>query len=184
MRARPESGRPFRKPGRRRERRRKAWQSLLPARCLRVPGQIVARPSRARRRFESHRRWRRIVRRDRAAARDQAERESEDVKSWLYCASSIRQLGFGFGQGRIANWDEEGAPIRQGRTQNERTGLKTGHYKDGQSPIMMRLQNVCKTHKLEYDPEPAERSVGGAPHGGESAARFDRFESHGMRVRI
>jgi len=44
------------------------------------------------------------------------------VKSWLYCASSIRQLDFGFGQGRIANWDEEGAPIRQGRTQNERTG--------------------------------------------------------------
>jgi len=31
---------------------------------------------------------------------------------------------------------------------------------------MMRLQNVRKTHQLEYDAEPAERSAGGASRGG------------------
>src|SRR5438445_4108981 len=52
------------------------------------------------------------------------------------------------------------------------------------SPIMMRLQNVRETHQLESDAEPAERSAGGAPRGGETVDRSDGFESHRMRIRI
>src|SRR5882672_12021054 len=44
--------------------------------------------------------------------------------------------------------------------------------------------HVCKTHQLEFGAEPAERSPGSAPHGGEAIARSDGFESHGMRFRI
>src|SRR6267378_8127580 len=52
------------------------------------------------------------------------------------------------------------------------------------SPIIMRLLNVRKTHQLEYDAEPAERSAGGASRGGEAIDRSDCFESHGVRIRI
>src|SRR5437879_12249627 len=71
----PESARPYRKQGRRRERRRRARRFLLPAQFLRAPVQIAATPSRARRPFESRRRSRRTVRADQAAARGQAGRE-------------------------------------------------------------------------------------------------------------
>src|SRR6266851_1350070 len=102
-RAMPESARPFRKPGRHRERRRRAWRSLPPARLLRAPAQIAATSSRARGPFESRRRSRRTARRDQAAARAQQGREFETVRSWVCGGSSIRQLVFGFGKGRIAS---------------------------------------------------------------------------------
>src|SRR6266436_699644 len=109
-RAMPESARPFRKPGRHRERRRRAWRSLPPARLLRAPAQIAATSSRARRPFESRRRLRRTARKDLVAARGQAGRESEVVRSWVCGGSIIRKLGFGFGRCQIAGWLEEGAP--------------------------------------------------------------------------
>src|SRR6266436_6500826 len=50
------------------------------------------------------------------------------------------------------------------------------------SPIIMRLQNVCETHQLEYDAEPAERSAGGAPRGGEAVDRSDGVESDSSAI--
>src|SRR5229473_8601157 len=109
-RAMPESARPFRKQRRRRERRRRAGRSLPPERRLHARAQTAARPSRARGPFESRRRLRRTARKDLVAARGQAGRESEVVRSWVCGGSSIRQLGFGFGRCQIAGWLEEGAP--------------------------------------------------------------------------
>src|SRR6266478_3138721 len=109
-RAMPESARPFRKPGRRRERRRRAGRSLPPERRLHARAQTAARPSRARGPFESRRRWRRTARKDLVAARAQQEREFETVRSWVCGGSSIRQLGFGLGGCQIEGWLEEGAP--------------------------------------------------------------------------
>src|SRR6267378_4672347 len=149
-RAWPKSAHPFRKPGRYRERRRRAWRFLLPARLLRAPGQNAATPSRDRRPFESHRRSRHTARTDQAAARVRVGREFEAVRSWLCGAFSIRQVGFGFGQGGIANWLEEGAPTGSGRHHNENksTGLKTRHYKYSQSPIIMRLQKCLQNAQI------------------------------------
>src|SRR6266436_982277 len=109
-RAMPESARPFRKPGRHRERRRRAWRSLPPARLLRAPAQIAATSSRARRPFEYRRRLRRTARKDLVAARGQARREADVVKSCVCGGSSIGQLGCGFELRQIAGWLEEGAP--------------------------------------------------------------------------
>src|SRR6266481_5850353 len=100
-RAMPESARPFRKQDRHRERRRRVWRFLLRARLLRAPGQIAARPSRARRPFESHRRSRRIARTDRAAERGRAGREFEALRSLLCGTLSIRQLGLGSGRAAV-----------------------------------------------------------------------------------
>src|SRR6267378_6349591 len=149
-RAGPKSVHPFRKRGRHRERRRRAWRFLLPARLLRAPGQNAATPSRARRPFESRRQSRRTARKDQAAGRARAGREFEAVRSWLCGAISIRQVGFGFGQGGIANWVEEGAPTGSGRHYNENksTGLKTRHYKCSQSPIIMRLQKCLQNAQI------------------------------------
>src|SRR5713101_8880357 len=52
------------------------------------------------------------------------------------------------------------------------------------SPIMMRLQNVRKTHQLGYNAKSAERSAGGAPRCRETVDRTDDVESHGVRIRI
>src|SRR6202030_3823240 len=100
----PELVRPFRKRDRHRGRRRRVWRFLLPARLLRGPAQIAATISRARRPFESRRRSRWIARTDRAAGRWRAGREFEALRSLLCGTPSIRQLGFGLGEGRIARW--------------------------------------------------------------------------------
>src|SRR6266851_4977552 len=97
------SARPFRKQRPRRERRLRAGRSLPPAPFLHARAQTDAKPSRARGPFESRRRSRRTARRDQAAARAQQGREFETVRSWVCGGSSIRQLGFGFGKGRIAS---------------------------------------------------------------------------------
>src|SRR5260370_41405839 len=111
-------------------------------------------------------------------------RELEDVRSWLGCAFSIRQLSFGFGarRDRELAWGGAPGPVGAPLQENERTGLKTRPYKHGPSPIMMWLQNVRKTHQLESEAETAERSAGGAPRRWETVDRFDGFESHGMRI--
>src|SRR5216684_3649593 len=118
------SARPFRKPGRRRERRRRAGRSLPPERRLHARAQTAARPSRARGPFESRRRWRRTARRDQAAARAQQGREFEALRSWNCREFSIRQLGFGLGQGWIVT-DLRRAQRCCART-NARTTAKEG----------------------------------------------------------
>src|SRR5438445_1402098 len=45
-------------------------------------------------------------------------------------------------------------------------------------------ENVCKTHQLEHDAEPAERSAGSAPRGGETVDRSDGFKSNRVRDRV
>src|SRR5260370_8472956 len=94
-------------------------------------------------------------------------RELEDVRSWLGRAFSIRQLSFGFGarRDRELAWGRAPGPVGAPLQENKRTCLKTRPYKHGPSPIMMRLQNVRKTHQLESSPEPADQSAGAAPPG-------------------
>src|SRR5882762_8072619 len=89
----PESVRPYRKQGRHRERRRRVWRFLLPARLLHALGQTAVRPSRARRPFESRRRSRRIARTDRAAERGPVGREFEALRS-LLVALQYTSIGF------------------------------------------------------------------------------------------
>src|SRR6266446_4181421 len=118
------SARPFRKQRRRRERRRRAGRSLPPDRRLHARAQTAARPSRARGPFESRRRLRRTARKDLVAARAQQEREFETVRSWNCREFSIRQLGFGLGQGWIVT-DVRRAQRCCART-NARTTAKEG----------------------------------------------------------
>src|SRR6266446_10561124 len=124
-RAKPKSERPFRKRRRCRERRRRVWRFPLPARRLRGQARIAARPSHGRQRFESRHQSPRTARIDRAAAQARTGKGFAAARSWLCGASSIRQLGFGFGERQTATQLEEGAA----RTKENRPASEGGPYK-------------------------------------------------------